>query len=178
MNRILTHLRSLKFEYRKHPLLGKPTLNIGTIAGGIKTNVVPDACRITVDIRTVPGQNHQAILAQIEDLLEALRRKNTTFQGEVRVISDLPALETSPQDPLVKAALRASQAVTGQAQKPQGVMYYTDGVVFVPQLKIPMVICGPGKAGLAHQPDEYVEIPKVHAAARIYAQIAWEVLGS
>jgi succinyl-diaminopimelate desuccinylase len=57
-------------------------------------------------------------------------------------------------------------------------MYYTDGVAFVPALKIPMVICGPGKAGLAHQPDEYVEIPKVHAAARIYAQIATEILGS
>lgn len=78
----------------------------------------------------------------------------------------------------MKAALRASRRETGQTQKPRGVMYYTDGVAFVPELKIPMVICGPGKAGLAHQPDEYVEISKVHAAARIYAQIAWEMLGA
>jgi len=47
----------------------------------------------------------------------------------------------------------------------------------MPQLKIPMVICGPGKAGLVHQPDEYVKISRVHAAARICAQIAAEVLG-
>lgn len=177
MNKIVTGLSRLRFEYKRHRLLGKPTLNIGTIAGGIKTNVVPDGCKITVDIRTVPGQNHKAILKQVDNLLKELKKKDVDFQGEVGVINDRPALETSPRDHLVKVTLEASQAVTGRAQKPQGVMYYTDGVIFVPQLKIPMVICGPGKAGLAHQPDEYVEIPKVHAAARIYAQVAWEMLG-
>ena len=178
MNKVLTRLSRLRFEYKRHPLLGKPTLNIGTISGGVKTNVVPDGCKITVDIRTVPGQNHRTILRSVEDLLGELRKKDATLQGEVKIISDLPALETLPQDPLVKVALKASEAVTGQAHKPQGVMYYTDGVAFVPKLKIPMVICGPGKAGLAHQPDEYVEIPKVHAAARIYVQIAMEMLGN
>jgi len=176
MNKILTRLPRLRFEYKRHPLLGKPTLNIGTIAGGIKTNVVPDGCKITVDIRTVPGQSHQAILGQVEMLLQELKKLDAQFQGEVGVINDRPPLETSPSYPLVKVALQASQTVTGQPQKPQGVMYYTDGVAFVPKLKIPMVICGPGKAGLAHQPDEYVEISKVHAAACIYAQIAWEML--
>lgn len=178
MSKVLTRLPRLRFEYKRHPLLGKPTLNIGTISGGVKTNVVPDGCKITVDIRTVPGQNHKAILNQVGELLKGLRKSDPNFQGEVKIISDLPALETSPQDPLVKAALRASRRETGQTQKPRGVMYYTDGVAFVPELKIPMVICGPGKAGLAHQPDEYVEISKVHAAARIYAQIAWEMLGA
>jgi len=178
MNKVLTRLNRLRFEYKRHPLLGKPTLNIGTISGGIKTNVVPDGCKITVDIRTVPGQNHQAILKQVEDLLKELQSSHPDFQGEVKMINDRPPLETPPQDPLVKVALRASGAVTGQPQKPRGVMYYTDGVAFVPKLGIPMVICGPGKAGLAHQPDEYVELTKVHAAARIFAQIAWEVLGT
>jgi len=178
MNKVLTRLSRLRFEYKKHPLLGKPTLNVGTISGGVKTNVVPDGCKITVDIRTVPGQNHRTILRSVEDLLEELRKKDAAFQGDVKIVSDLPALETLPQDPLVKAALNASKAVTGQRQKPQGVMYYTDGVAFVPKLKIPMVICGPGKAGLAHQPNEYVEISKVHAAARIYVQIAMEMLGN
>ena len=178
MTKILTRLPRLRFECKRHPLLGRPTLNIGTISGGVKTNVVPDGCKITVDIRTVPGQNHEAISNQVGDLLKGLSDSDPDFQGEVRIISDLPALETSPQDPLVKAALRASRRETGQTQKPRGVMYYTDGVAFVPELKIPMVICGPGKAGLAHQPDEYVEISKVHAAARIYAQIAWEMLGA
>jgi succinyl-diaminopimelate desuccinylase len=176
MNKVLARLSRLRFEYQRHRLLGKPTLNIGTISGGIKTNVVPDACKITLDIRTVPGQSHHAILGQVEEILKEQRRLDADFQGEVQIINDRPPLETAPQDPLVKIALRASRAVTGQSQRPQGVMYYTDGVAFVPKLKIPMVICGPGKAGLAHQPDEYVEIPKVHASARIYAQVAWEVL--
>jgi succinyl-diaminopimelate desuccinylase len=141
-------LGRLKFKCRRHPLLGRPTLSIGTISGGIKTNVVPDGCRIAVDIRTVPGRDHKAILAQVEGLLKELARKDDDLRGEARILSDLPTLLTPPRDPLVKVALKAAQAVTGQAHKPRRVMYYTDGVAFVPQLKIPMVICGPGKAGL------------------------------
>jgi acetylornithine deacetylase/succinyl-diaminopimelate desuccinylase-like protein len=87
-------------------------------------------------------------LAQVEGLLKELARKDDDLRGEARILSDLPTLLTPPRDPLVKVALKAAQAVTGQAHKPRGVMYYTDGVAFVPQLKIPMVICGPGKAGL------------------------------
>jgi acetylornithine deacetylase/succinyl-diaminopimelate desuccinylase-like protein len=40
--------------------------------------------------------------------------------------------------------------------------------VFVPAYQAPMVICGPGLPEKAHQPNEYVEIDKLVAAARIY----------
>jgi succinyl-diaminopimelate desuccinylase len=116
MNRVLTRLKRLRFEYRKHPLLGKPTLNIGTIGGGVKTNVVPDGCKITVDIRTVPGQSHRAILKQVTDILKEIQSSHPDFQGEVKMLSDRPPLETPPQDPLVKAALQASRAVTARPQ--------------------------------------------------------------
>ena len=98
-------------------------MSIGTISGGIKTNVVPDGCRIAVDIRTVPGQDHKAILAQVEGLLKELARKDDDLRGEARILSDLPTLLTPPRDPLVKVALKAAQAVTGQAHKPRRVMY-------------------------------------------------------
>ena len=40
-----------------HPVLGHSTISVGTITGGSKTNIVPDLCEATVDIRTVPTQN-------------------------------------------------------------------------------------------------------------------------
>src|SRR5204863_4320853 len=34
---------------RAHPLLGHPTINVGSIAGGSQPNIVPDRCRIRID---------------------------------------------------------------------------------------------------------------------------------
>ena len=42
-----------------HPVLGHSTISVGTITGGSKTNIVPDLCEATVDIRTVPTQTHR-----------------------------------------------------------------------------------------------------------------------
>src|SRR5436305_3866820 len=44
-----------------HPVLGGATLNVATIHGGVKTNVVPDRCAVTLDMRTVPGIGHETI---------------------------------------------------------------------------------------------------------------------
>ena len=52
---ILEHFR---FPVETHPVMGSPTLNVGTIRGGLNTNSVPDSAKITVDIRTVPGIDH------------------------------------------------------------------------------------------------------------------------
>ena len=38
-----------------HPLLGRTTVSLTTLSGGVKTNVIPDAASATLDIRTLPG---------------------------------------------------------------------------------------------------------------------------
>ena len=43
-----------------HAKLGTPTLNVGTITGGSKINIVPDKCRIEIDCRVVPGIDGEA----------------------------------------------------------------------------------------------------------------------
>jgi acetylornithine deacetylase/succinyl-diaminopimelate desuccinylase-like protein len=39
------------------------------------------------------------------------------------------------------------------------------------------LICGPGAPGLAHQPNEHVEIDKLLEAVRIYTLAAMRFLG-
>jgi acetylornithine deacetylase/succinyl-diaminopimelate desuccinylase-like protein len=46
-----------------------------------------------------------------------------------------------------------------------------------PGYGIPMAICGPGAAGMAHQPDENVEVEQLVQAAEIYAELARRLLG-
>ena len=52
-----------------HPEMGQPTLNVGTISGGLNTNSVPDEARITIDTRTVPGVDHVHLCRSLETLL-------------------------------------------------------------------------------------------------------------
>jgi succinyl-diaminopimelate desuccinylase len=174
---LIDELGKLNILYKDHPLLGGFTQSVNTIAGGVKTNVVPDQCVITVDMRTVPGQNHRDILGQVEDLVLNLNRRIPDFKASVKVTNDRIPIETSPQDPAVRSFAEVVEEVTGVKPVPRGVRYYTDAVVFVPVLKVPMIICGPGDARLAHQPDEYVEISKLTEAANIYTLAAAKMLG-
>ena len=169
---LISELEKLTIPYKDHPMLGGFTRSINTIVGGVKTNVVPDNCEVTVDMRTVPGQDHRAILKQVEDLIAGLSSRQPDFKASVKVTNDRAPIETSAQEPVVQSFADVVAEVTGERPVPKGVRYYTDAVAFVPVLKAPMIICGPGDAKLAHQPNEHVEVSKLIQAAKIYTLAA------
>lgn len=174
---LLRELDSLTIPYEEHPLLGNFTRSVDTISGGVATNVVPDQCEITIDQRTVPGQDHDAIARQVEELVADLEERMPGFRASVEVINDRIPVATSPNEPVVQRFYDTVDRVTGKRPEPKGVNYYTDGVVFAPELEAPMIICGPGKAGLAHQPNEHVEISKLVESAKIFTLVAAQLLG-
>jgi succinyl-diaminopimelate desuccinylase len=176
MNKLLQVLAAANIPYEKHPLLGDFTMNVATITGGVKTNVVPDACRVTIDTRTVIGQDHQQILAIVRQLIDQLCAEDPTFQAEVRTITERVPLDIPFDDTQVQAFVRVRNQVTGQSSVPTAATYATDGSVFVPAYHAPMVICGPGLPEKAHQPNEYVDIARLTEAARIYTLAALDLL--
>jgi succinyl-diaminopimelate desuccinylase len=161
---------------RADPQLGLPTLNVGTVAGGVKINVVPDTCTATLDFRTVPGQNHAEIRSRVEAELEAVLAERPEAGYTIRALIDRAAVSCPSDGPVVAAAARAVREVTGREVTPGGVPYFTEACIFVPVLGLPMVICGPGDPRLAHQPNEYVELTQVEQAARVYVQMIREML--
>ncbi len=176
MVKLIDALEKQAIPYRQHPLLGGFTRSVNTIAGGVKTNVVPDSCVVTIDMRTVPGQDHRTIVKQTEDLIVDLSRRIPEFNASVRITNDHAPVETSPQEPVVQSFAEVVADVMGAKPVPQGVAYYSDAVAFVPVLKAPMILCGPGEAKLAHQPNEYVEIARLVQSARIFALAAATLL--
>ncbi|MGZ6202733.1 MAG: M20 family metallopeptidase, partial [Thermodesulfobacteriota bacterium] len=176
MWKLIGELGKLAVSYREHPMLGGFTRSINTIAGGMKTNVVPDNCVVTVDMRTVPGQDHPAILRRVEDLIADLSDRIPDFKASVRVINDRAPVETSPEEPVVRIVADVIGELTGKRPAPGGASYYTDGAVLVPALKAPMIICGPGDPGLAHQPNEHVEISSLVQAVRVFTLAAIRLL--
>jgi succinyl-diaminopimelate desuccinylase len=176
MMALLSEFERLDLPFTPHPVLGHFTRSINTIQGGVKVNVVPDRCAVTVDMRTVPGQDHKAMLRQLENLVADLGQRIPDFKASVRLISDLPAVETLPGDLAVQRFIEAATQVMGKPPEPGTVRFATEAAIFVPALHVPCIILGPGDAALAHQPDEFTEIDELVQAAQVYAAAAVKLL--
>jgi succinyl-diaminopimelate desuccinylase len=168
--------RWAKYPYTPHPLLAPPTMNVGTITGGVKTNVVADYCVATVDLRTLPGQDHSAIAQYVRDLASEMESTTPGLRLEVRVTNDIPPVETSVAHPLIHETATAVAGVVGAEPRVRGATYYTDGGKWV-GADIPMVIFGPGDDRLAHQPNERVPVEQVVQATQGYMALLDRLLG-
>jgi succinyl-diaminopimelate desuccinylase len=161
----------------EHPLLGRPTLNIGTLQGGVKANVVPDRCTAELDMRTVPPLDHHTLRHQAEVFLTEICEDHPGVRFETRMRSNRPAISCPEDSPLARALAGAVRDLAGVEPRPQGVPYCTEACIWVPHLNIPAVICGPGEPGMAHQPDDWVSATHLELAAAVYERVARELLG-
>jgi len=140
---------------RHHPLLGRPTVSVGVIAGGTQPNIVPDRCSILVDRRTLPGEREGAVRGEITHLLRQAGLR-AWFSG-ARTAPCLP-LETDPHLPLVALFLK-----TAGQRRPAGVHYFCDASVLAHR-GIPSVVFGPGDIAQAHTGDEWISIDSLERA--------------
>jgi succinyl-diaminopimelate desuccinylase len=174
MQKTIDRIVTADWDAPAHPLLGKPTLNVGTIEGGTKTNMVPDWCAVTVDFRTLPEQSHAELLNRLEGLLDELHAADETYEASLEVVSDMPAISTTPDHPFVETARDVGRALWDRSMAPAGASYFTDASVLGPAAgtEIPIVMLGPGEEAQAHQTDEWVSVDALAEAARFYAELA------
>src|SRR5215216_6145595 len=141
-------IESLPFARESSDLFDRPSINLGRIVGGDAMNKVPDLCVIDVDIRYLPGQDHEAI----RDAVEALRDVHV-----VKVFHRHPAI-VARDDPYVQALGEAISHVAEPASERLGVGRdgASDAISFL-EAGVPAVECGPCGDG-HHGPEEWVSI--------------------
>ena len=160
----VSKLEQFNIRGEAHPVIGKATLNVGTISGGLNLNSVPDRARLEIDIRTTPGQDNDTIL---QDVTELLGEEVTLSE-----IMNLPPVWTDPADPWVQEVFDITADVLDWQPEPRSVAYFTDASAFVSILDSPpTLIMGPGEAVLAHQTDEYCRIDRIEQAVDLYEEI-------
>lgn len=174
MQRLIEQLLGYRPTYQKHPLLGPPTLNLGAIQGGVKTNVVADRCVLHVDLRTLPGQDHQVLLQDIQAMIDTQQSEDPSFRASVHTETDRSPVETPPDDRLIQTALQVGQSVLAHSMVPKGMSYFTDASVLAPGLGVPTLIFGPGDERLAHQVDEKIDLRSVQLATNFYVALVQE----
>jgi succinyl-diaminopimelate desuccinylase len=161
--RAVLALSALDFSADAHPLLGRPTLNVGWLHGGLNTNSVPDEARFGLDIRIVPGVDPQEFLERFEKATAG----EATF--EARGIST--PVWTDPGDPWIASLAEIVRSTTGSAGSVGGATYFTDAGELKPGMgNPPTVILGPGEPAMAHQTDEYCLVSRVEQGEAIYLE--------
>jgi succinyl-diaminopimelate desuccinylase len=205
---ILEKLKQLEEEeierLGKNPFLGYPSITPTVLQAPVKgepqLNVVPYQCRALLDIRTIPGQSHEALKKQLEDIVREEERsinesldsgplkeiresiekglsKGLAFEAKLNVFEDRPWTKTSQEEPIVQAVSRAYRSVTGEEAIYEGVPGATDGTFLSAWAGIPIVTLGAGKWTIPHQKDEWVSVEDLYLTTEIYAAAALEYLG-
>ena len=134
----------------RDPILGNPTISVGTIRGGSKVNIVPDFCEAVVDMRTIPGQD---VL-----IFEALLRKRVP-DIEISLSGSAP-LYTDPSHPLIKSLQSCGAELTGAP-------WFCDAAVFATQGSA-AVACGPGNIAQAHTCDEFISLEDLERGGQFF----------
>jgi succinyl-diaminopimelate desuccinylase len=163
MARVIDDLGGFRFPVESHAVMGKPTLNVGTIRGGLNTNSVPDRAAITVDTRTVPGIDHVQLCESLQALL-------APRGARVRRVVDTPSLYTEPANEWVQEVFEACTPYLDAPPTPKTITFSTDGA----DLKrgfggaVPAVILGPGEPSLAHQTDEWCSMSRIEQSTELF----------
>lgn len=161
-------LRQFDFGVEPHPLMGPPTLNVGTLHGGLNINSVPDRATIGIDIRTIPGQDHAGVRSKLQHALgDAV---------EIVPIVDVEAIYSNPESGWMQQVFAAAERQIGERPQARSATYFTDAAVLNAVYRdVPICVLGPGEPQLAHQTDEYCLVDRVEQSVDMYAELlrAW-----
>jgi len=157
---IISELQKQKFNSRKNKHLRPPTVNVGTIKGGDKVNIVADWCEFELDFRFTPGFAAEYFL---DRLRKTIRKYTRRFKIEISAlqkpyyIDQAHALVT--QFRRSAACLKAPCLIKGS----EGATVIT----FFQGKNIPAIATGFGSGGCAHAANEYVKISNLYRGAKV-----------
>jgi succinyl-diaminopimelate desuccinylase len=175
--RLLVALTDLQDRLQKthpaHEHLGEvyvtPTVSR---AGALdQINVIPARATVAIDVRTIPGVDHAALVARVRDLAADAGAPDGVTSA-LSVVDDRPCVEIALDHPLVTALAAAHEDVLREPARYGGVPGATDGTILTRDAGIPTVVYGPGGKWIAHQADEFVGVDDIVRCAHVYAAAA------
>jgi succinyl-diaminopimelate desuccinylase len=151
---IFRTIESLPFAQQSSELFDRPSINLGRILGGDALNKVPDTCVIDVDIRYLPEQDPNSIVAEMAELKDA----------DVVSSFSRPPAHVDRDSIYVRALCEAAAPHAAEAVMSVGRDGASDVVSFL-RAGVPAVEFGPIGGG-HHGPDEWVSIPSLGSYRR------------
>lgn len=146
------------------------TAHTGVIRGGTALNIVPHECSFDFEFRHLPGDDPDALLAELKgyverELLPEMHKIDARSGFEFMQLSEIPPLDTRAETAIVVLV----QELTGRTEVGK-VSYGTEASQFQ-RGGIPTVVCGPGSIEQAHKPNEYIALEQVRKCERFLGRL-------
>jgi succinyl-diaminopimelate desuccinylase len=166
-------LEATEFGRGNSWVLDSVTLNVGTIHGGCKANVVPGLCTADFDFRLPVGISPDELQAEFIALLRESGLGEADVDVEPLLVS--PPNHTEPDEPIVQALADNAEAVTGQRPHMHSSYGGSDGR-FWRWKGIPAAIYGPRAHGVG-APDENILIEDYLTTIKVHIGTIIDYLG-
>jgi acetylornithine deacetylase len=173
LGRVLRELDALRERLRAgqgHPLVGRPSLHVGTMEGGTAPSVYAAQARLRVERRTVPGESAAQAVDEVEGILAQLRATAPTFDAQCEKAFARSPFEEAPDAPIAEAVRTAGAAVMDEPPADVGQTFWTDAALLA-AAGTDTVVFGPVGGGL-HTTEEWVDLDSLETLAQILAHTA------
>jgi succinyl-diaminopimelate desuccinylase len=160
-----------------HGLLGGPSINVGTIKGGEKVNIIPASCVVEVDRRSIPQESPQDVRDSIDAAIDLARERFPEIDATVELLFGAHPFEIDEGTALVTEMVAALTEATGTPAEIIGFRGASDAR-FLRDTGADVVVCGPGEISLAHTARESIDLEELKNGALAYALGFIRLLGA
>ena len=160
-----------QLESMTHDVLPSPSIVVTMVQGYEKDNVVPGKVRLLVDFRVLPGMTEPQTRKLVQDALDA----HGIVGFELTKHFFMPGGEVAQVHPFVSACVEQAEKLNERKEAPQAFGASCEQC-FLVEAGSATVIIGPGSLDQAHTVDEFVEKAQLLRAAKLYREIAMDVL--
>lgn len=167
MAEIVSHLEATVPDI-SHPVLGGPSINVGTIRGGEKVNIIPAGCVIEVDRRSIPQESKEDVEASIGAAIERARERYPDLDASYEMAFYGKPFEVAEGAPIVAAVAGAVTEASGVEAELVGFRGASDAR-FLAEAGADVVVMGPGDITLAHTARESIDVDELERGAVAYA---------
>lgn len=142
------------------------TVNVGTIQGGTKTNMVADFCEATIDIRVPIGVRTQDVVDRFESIIQMLGITGVEYEYNWNSEANYTDVDTD----IVRSAVENAERIWNRKVTP-AYQWASSDARYYRYAGIPTIQYGPANTEGIHSYNETVDIEDVVNSAKVYLGI-------
>lgn len=158
-----------------HPVLGPGSVHASVIAGGEELSSYPARCTVSIERRTVPGENAATVEAELRRILEQIRTQQPGFRYSISGRLERHPFQVDDSEPIVQTTLAAVARATGRPAVRRGEPFWTDCALLT-EAGIPCLLFGVDGGG-AHAATEWVRLESLETVTRVLTDIITDYCG-
>lgn len=159
-----------------HPVLGTGSVHASVITGGEELSSYPARCAVSLERRTIPGENADTVEAELKQMLESISAAQPEFRYRVERGLEREPFQVAEDEPIVQTTLSVVERMTGRPAIRRGEPFWTDCALLA-AAGIPCLLFGVDGGG-AHAATEWVTLESLDTVTTVLHEIIIDYCGT